>query len=218
MTRGTRVGHAKNPGHGMLAVKNYAALSNLSNSNPVIDYRPGLSFSSMLASSQAPPLPLGSEYKVNLDNNGHTVNMNIQPAPSMLAALDLGVKALGTANAGVFLTNEQIATVASRIANELCGKRAAAVTTTATASARALAPERAPERAPRRSAERLLERGAERSTGHPAAPPARLDAVDEAVPTHISRQLHVMQRRIDSLQSQLCFGASPATSAPQERG
>ena len=83
----------------------------------IIDYRPGLNFSSMLANKQPDFMTTGSEYKVNLDNNGHTVNMQIQPAK--IAASLAGVS---SANAPVFLSNEQIAHVASRIASELCGK------------------------------------------------------------------------------------------------
>jgi len=83
----------------------------------IIDYRPGLNFSSMLANKQPDFMTTGSEYKVNLDNNGHTVNMQIQPAK--IAAPLAG---MSSANAPVFLSNEQIAHVASRIASELCGK------------------------------------------------------------------------------------------------
>ena len=83
----------------------------------VIDYRPGLSFSSMLANKQPEFITTDSEYKVNLDNNGHTVNMQIQPAK-----ITASVPNVLAANTPVFLSTEQIADVASRIASELCGK------------------------------------------------------------------------------------------------
>jgi len=110
MTSGTRVSSVPRE-----PVMPYMA-HDFSNS-AIIDYRPGLNFSSMLANKQSDFMTTGSEYKVNLDNNGHTVNMQIQPAK--IAA---SLASVASPNAPVFLSNEQIANVASRIASELCGK------------------------------------------------------------------------------------------------
>jgi len=151
MTSGTRANH---PQRAPFATQSANDFSNVA----VIDYRPGLNFSSMLANKQPDYLSTASEYKVNLDNNGHTVNMQIMPAK-------ISAPLATAANSPVFLSNEQIADVASRIASELCGK--------------------------------------------PAIESAAATEVLSDVPPHIARQLEVMQKRIDTLQGELRFDASP---------
>ena len=106
----------------MPSLKTQPGLSDFTNPSLVIDYQPGLSFSSMLGSSQAQSLAACSEYKVNLDNNRHTVKMNYQPVMPLLASPTAQTVLVGAANVGIFLSNEQIALVASRIASELYRK------------------------------------------------------------------------------------------------
>jgi len=153
----------------------------------IVDYKPGISFSSMLANNQAPVLSAGSEYKVNLDNNGHTVKMNIQPAANMQAPPVAGVIA---SNAGVFLSNEQIALVASRIASELCGKPApVGQTTSGAAPALPLALPAALPSGVLESPLAALTHSAGGAVGVSASPQTA-----DVIPPHIVRQLKVMQR------------------------
>jgi len=230
MTRGTRASntarasqasHAKNANYDYANHAEYAQASNRAHfpsqslsmhagardyghamrdfsSSGIVDYKPGISFSSMLANNQEPVMSAGSEYKVNLDNNGHTVKMNIQPAGSMHAPPVPGVLA---SSAGVFLSNEQIATVASRIASELCGKPAPAGQT-----ASGLAP--ALPSAALALPPAALALGAGGAVGASPQTMSAAPQTDDAIPPHIVRQLKVMQRRIDALQSELHFDAS----------
>ena len=71
----------------------------------------------LAARNEAPdPFAAGKQYNVKLDTQGHTVSMQLEPkaAPALLMH----------ANQQVFLSTEQIAQVASRIANEMNGRSA----------------------------------------------------------------------------------------------
>lgn len=116
MTRGSRVATTK-----QAASDKERKFSNIDSNSirnfrnaPVIDYRPGINFSNMLASSQAVFPEIGKEYTVNLDAQGHTVNMQIQPLANTSNVTHDSKQ--------VFLSSDQIADVASRIASEMCGK------------------------------------------------------------------------------------------------
>jgi chromosome segregation ATPase/ribosomal protein S15P/S13E len=79
----------------------------------VIDYRPGLNFNNMLAAKQTDSFSVTKQYHVNLDEQGHTINMQLQPKTQTT---------LLNSNQPVFLSTDQIAEVASRIASEMNGK------------------------------------------------------------------------------------------------
>jgi len=79
----------------------------------VIDYRPGLNFNNMLAASQSESFASPKQYNVNLNSQGHTINVQLQPKTQT---------PLLNSNQQVFLSTDQIANVASRIASEMCGK------------------------------------------------------------------------------------------------
>jgi len=118
MTRGSR-GATENP---VVSTK----ARDFSNAS-VIDYRPGINFSNMLANSQAEFPVASKEYNVNLDAQGHTVNMQIQPL--------MNSHNIAQDSKQVFLSSDQIADVASRIASEMCGKTLAETQPTVRAEA-----------------------------------------------------------------------------------
>ena len=79
----------------------------------IIDYKHAINFSNMLAAQQSDSCATTKQYNVNLDAQGHTINMQLQPkTPSPLVSN----------GQQVFLSTDQIADVASRIASEMCSK------------------------------------------------------------------------------------------------
>jgi len=82
----------------------------------VIDYRQGLNFANMLAGTQHDTFAASKQYNVNLDAEGHTVSMHMEPKTVSMPFLH--------AKQQMFLSTDQIADVALRIAFEMSGKSA----------------------------------------------------------------------------------------------
>jgi len=81
-----------------------------------------MSFAGMMAEEAPAQEMTGSAYTVVLDKQGHTVNMQIQPPLAVAAPLAFPAAVLSApAQPAVYLSHEQIADVAARIASEMTG-------------------------------------------------------------------------------------------------